>query len=92
MVFTFRFLIGREKIKNLFEENCLASDQHDWKMIRIIPECFPWWEGMSAFLSNYRARQTVLIISRQTMRQMLEQVKIYKELCYKDEKKKVLSS
>lgn len=42
---------------------------------------------MPAFLSNYRARQTVLIISRQTMRQILEQVKMYKEPCYKDEMK-----
>lgn len=38
---------------------------------------------MPAFLSNYRAKQTVLIISRQTMRQMLEQVKVCKELHYK---------
>lgn len=42
---------------------------------------------MPAFLSNNRARQTFLIISRQTMKQMLEQVKVYKELCYKDERK-----
>lgn len=41
---------------------------------------------MPAFLSNNRARQTFLIISRQTMKQMLEQVKVCKELCYKDER------
>ena len=41
---------------------------------------------MPGFLSNYRAKQTV-IISRQAMRQMLDQVKVYKELHYKDERK-----
>lgn len=42
---------------------------------------------MPGFLSNYRAKQTVLIISRQAMRQMLDQVKVYKELCYKEERR-----
>ena len=42
---------------------------------------------MSGFLSNYRAKQTVLIISRQAMRQMLDQVKVYKELCHKEERR-----
>lgn len=86
MNFMFTFLIHRE-IKNLFEESSLLSDQHDWKMIEIIPEVFHGRKGMPVFLSNYRARQTVFIISRQTMRQMLEQVKVYKEPRCKDERK-----
>lgn len=45
MIFRFRFLISIEEIKKLFEENSLVSDQHDCKMIEIIPERFPWWEG-----------------------------------------------
>ena len=41
---------------------------------------------MPGFLSNYRAKQ-ILIISRQAMRQMLDQVKVYKELCHKEERR-----